>query len=326
MNKIICFGSAGKDIFFPTKDGSVVETPDDLMSQKKIAFELGAKIKIDNRCEALGGCAANVAMGLSRLGIETACVSNVGNDEIGEWVMNELKKNKIKTDFINKEIGKKSDLSAIVVDKKSADRVIFTNKNSSGKLNLACEKFRDAKWFFIGDVHGDWKTQVKKIIKIAQEGEKLIAMNPREVYIRENLQEVVSAIGHCELLFVNKDEALEIVSQRGNFSAKDLNNKNFLLKELKKLGTKIVVITDGVRGASASDGKKIFFVPGKKVKAVDSTGAGDAFASGFLGAYLRKKTLKDCLNWGIANSSSEVQFYGSIEGLLNEKEILGEIG
>ena len=81
-------------------------------------------------------------------------------------------------------------------------------------------------------------------------------------------------------------------------------------------------MTDGVRGAWASDGTETFFVPGRKVKALDSTGAGDAFASGFLGSYLKEKTLKECLDWGIANSSNEVQFYGSIDGLLDEEGIL----
>ena len=319
MYEIICFGSAGKDIFFPTTCGSIIETPEDLVSQKKIAFELGAKIKIENRFESLGGCAANVAVGLSRLGIEATCVSNVGDDEIGGWVVRELEKNGIKTECINKELGKKSDLSAIIVDEKSADRVIFTNKNSSGKLNLDREKFKEAEWFFISDVHGDWEAQVEEIFKIAKEEKKHVAMNPREVYIKDNPQEVIAAFSRCELIFINKDEAIELLSQAGNFSATDLNDEKFLVQELKKLGTQIVVITDGVRGAWASDGGEVFFVPGRKVNAVDSTGAGDAFASGFLGAYFKEKPLKVCLDWGIANSSSSVQFYGAIEGLLDEE-------
>ncbi len=321
MYEIICFGSAGKDIFFPTKNGDIIETPEDLASQKKIAFELGAKIKIEERFESLGGCAANVAIGLSRLGIRATCVSNIGDDAIGEWIIGELANNNIKSDFINKEVGKKSDLSAIVVDEKSADRVIFTNKNSSGKLKLDREKFKDAKWFFISDVHGDWEFQVEEIIKIAQEDKKKIAFNPREVYIKENSCEVINAVKHCELVFLNKDEAIEIISQMDNFSVSEMEDEKFLLEEMRKLGAKVVALTDGVRGAWASDGNEIFFVPGKKVNAVDSTGAGDAFASGFIGAYLKKKTLQECLNWGIANSSHEVQFYGAIEGLLDEKNI-----
>jgi sugar/nucleoside kinase (ribokinase family) len=73
MEKIICIGSSAKDIFFPTNEGKIFETPKDITSQRKIAFELGAKYHIENRFESLGGCAVNVACGLRRLGIESSC-------------------------------------------------------------------------------------------------------------------------------------------------------------------------------------------------------------------------------------------------------------
>jgi len=85
MNKVICIGSASKDVFFPTSKGIVTETPEDLTAQKKITFELGAKYQIDDRYEAPGGVAANVAQGISRLGVEVGCCSKIGNDEIGKW-------------------------------------------------------------------------------------------------------------------------------------------------------------------------------------------------------------------------------------------------
>ena len=130
MNKVICFGSAGRDIFFPTSEGKIIETPEDMLSQKKIAFELGAKIRIKERHESLGGCAANVAVGLARLGLNASCASSVGDDSIGEWVKKELEKNLVDVTLLSIEEGRKSDFSAIIVDESSAERVIFTNKNS----------------------------------------------------------------------------------------------------------------------------------------------------------------------------------------------------
>jgi ribokinase len=54
---------------------------------------------------------------------------------------------------------------------------------------------------------------------------------------------------------------------------------------------------------------------------VETTGAGDAFASGFLAAYVKSKTLPECLQWGAANAGNSVKFYGGVEGLLTEKEM-----
>jgi ribokinase len=328
MTKIICVGSTGKDIFFPTSEGKIIETPQDLESQKKIAFELGAKIRIKDRFESLGGCAANVAVGFSRLGIEASCVSNVGDDSIGAWAIKELEKNKVGTEFIKIEKGKKSDFSAIVVDERSADRVIFTNKNSSGQLNLGKEIAQQADWIFLSDVHGDWKNQVASVVELAKNENKKIAFNPREVYIKENPQEVIKTIADCEVVFVNKDEAIEIISSLGEkYSNEELNSEKFLLERLLSLGAKIVTLTDGKRGAWVFSDDEIISSGEVSVStAVDSTGAGDAFASGFLASYVKEKEISECLKWGIAQSTSVVTHYGAIEGLLSEEEMLNKIG
>ncbi|MFZ2189133.1 MAG: carbohydrate kinase family protein [Candidatus Moraniibacteriota bacterium] len=325
MNKIICIGSACKDVFFPTSEGRIVETPDEILSQKKIEFELGAKYKIENRYEALGGCAVNVAVGLARLGTQVSCYSHIGNDHIADWILSELKKNNVGTEFITKDEKLSSDMSAIVVDRASAERVIFSNQKANANLEIIPEKISSAEWIFIGDLHGNWQGHLDLIFRVAKENRIKLAYNPKQINIHDDVKKIVEIIVGTKILFLNKDEALEILSQTNDFSTEDLEDENFLLTGLKKIGAEIVVMTDGVRGAWASDGAETFFVPGRKVEALDSTGAGDAFASGFLGAYLKEKTLKECLDWGIANSSNEVQFYGSIDGLLDEEGILKKI-
>lgn len=321
MQKIICIGSACKDVFFPTEEGKIIETPEDILSQRKIEFELGAKYKIEDRYEALGGCAVNVAAGLARLGTQVSCYSHIGNDHIADWILSELKKNNVGTEFITKDKKLSSDMSAIVVDRNSGERVIFSNQKANTKLEIIPEKISSAEWIFIGDLHGNWQENLDSILSVAREDKIKLAYNPKQINIHDDVKKVVEIIAGTQVLFLNKDESLEVLSQVGDFSAADLEDENFLLEELKKLGAGIVVITDGVRGAWASDGGETFFVPGRKVNAVDSTGAGDAFASGFLGAQLRSKNLKECLDWGIANSSSSVQFYGAIDGLLDEEGI-----
>jgi len=325
MTKIICIGSACKDVFFPTAEGRIVETPDELLSQRKIEFELGAKYRIEERYEALGGCATNVAVGLARLGVEVSCYAHIGNDQIADWIIAELGKNGVGVELVTKEAELTSDMSAIIVDKASGERVIFSNQKANARLEIIPKKINSAEWIFIGDLHGDWQGKLDLIFKVAEENKIKLAYNPRQSNIHEDVQKIKEKITRTNVLFLNKDEALEILSQINNFSAVELEDENFLLQELKKLGAEIVIITDGVRGAWVSDNSETFFVPGRKVNAVDSTGAGDAFASGFFGAQLKEKTLKECLDWGIANSSNSVQFYGATRGLLDEKGILGKI-
>ncbi|HDH07662.1 MAG TPA: carbohydrate kinase family protein, partial [Candidatus Moranbacteria bacterium] len=97
MNQVICIGSASKDVFFPTARGIITNTPEDLTSQKKISFELGAKYQIEDRYEAPGGVAANVSQGLARLGIKAGCCSKIGDDKLGMWIVDELEKENVDT-------------------------------------------------------------------------------------------------------------------------------------------------------------------------------------------------------------------------------------
>lgn len=326
MAKILCFGSSGKDIFFPTGEGKVAKTPEDLTAQKKITFELGAKYAVKKRYEALGGCAANVASGLAKLGIEAVCESSVGDDMDGIWIREELKKNGVNIDLIKVEKSTKSDMSAIVIDDSSGDRVIFTSRTSGGKIEISAEKARDADWFFIGDVHGQWKNHIENIIELAKKENKRIVFNPREAGIHEDAAEIIEAMGLSEVVFVNKDEAIEIVSHITDFKKEKLNDEKYLLEKLSSLEMKIMVLTDGERGAWASDGQKTFHAQALKISAVDATGAGDSFLSGFLAAFTKEKTLEECLKWGIVLSSNVVGHYGAIEGLLSEEELVQKIG
>lgn len=322
MDNVICVGSACKDIFFPTAEGAVTETPEDLLSQKKIAFELGAKYKIETRYESLGGVAANVASGLARLGVEAACYSHIGDDDMADWITEELGKSGVTTDLISREKNYPSDLSAIIVDKKSGDRVIFSNQKANSRMEIFPKKMKGAEWFYIGDLHGNWEEDADKIIQTAKENNIKVSINPRQVNIRDNVGKVIEIIKSSNVVFLNKDESIEILSGLGkNFSEKKLNDEIFLIKNIRELGPEMVAVTDGIRGAWGYDGKNILHIPSIERNPVETTGAGDAFASGFLGAYIKEKTLDECLKWGTANAGSSVKFYGGIEGLLKENEI-----
>ena len=92
---------------------------------------------------------------------------------------------------------------------------------------------------------------------------------------------------------------------------------------LQNLGPKMTVITDAEHGASASDGKN--FVESDVVEInkpiVDKTGAGDAFASGFLSALIYEKSVDVALKWGLKNSSACIREVGPMNGILTKTEI-----
>ena len=297
-------------------------TPNDLLSQEKIAFELGAKYAIGQRYETLGGNSVNVAVGLARLGEDVSVCAAVGDDMVGKWAISELRKTGVGIGLIKIENDCQSDLSAIVVDERSADRIIFSNHVASEKLIFDSSKIGYPGWIFIGDLSGNWHDNIDKIIDAGRHNKSRLAFNPRQKTIHDDVGKIMETISRCELLFVNKDEALEIVSGCGDSSGPELmENEEYLAKVLHRLGAKVVAITDGHRGAWGYDGRELLHAEALMQQAVDSTGAGDAFTSGFLAARIKGSDLDVCLKWGIANSSFSVKEYGGQKGLLNEEEI-----
>lgn len=324
--KIICIGSASMDIFFPTEEGIIIDTPEDITSQKKFAFELGAKYQIDDRYESLGGCAANVSVGLSRLGTETGCYSRIGNDLLGKSIEERLNVEGVNVSLIQHDEKYKSDLSAIIVDKKSGERTIFFNRDANEKLKVTESDLEGAEWIFISALNGDWKGNLDKILEHCEKSKAKIALNPGQRNMKDDCKKVIDAIKKCEILILNKDEAIEIISHLGeSFDKEDINDEKFLLAKLKDFGPSIVALTDGARGAWSFDGESYFYNKVVGINPTETTGAGDAFNSGFLAAYLKGKKVEECLRWGIANSGNSLNFYGAIEGLLKEDEMLDKI-
>ena len=332
MNQVICVGSSGKDIFFPTDKGIILDTSEDITSQKKLAFELGAKYQIDDRFEALGGCAANVSAGLSRLGIKVSCCTRIGDDMLGEWIKKELENNEVDTSLVQTEKNCRSDLSAIVVNTGSGERTIFFNRDANEKLEIFPEKLKNTEWIFVSGLNGDWEKNLNAVINLAKKEKIKLAFNPGQRNIKDNPRQIIEAIKACDLLLLNKDEAIEIIrslqltylsdsptdrSDRQITDNEKLNNEIFLIKKLRELGPKNIALTNGLSGVWASDDENLFRIQATEDKPVDTTGAGDAFSSAFLAARLREMHIIESLKWGTVNGGNVVRFYGAIEGLLS---------
>ncbi len=319
MNKIICIGSGAKDVFFPLSEAEIkiIDNPSDITAQKLMAFEYGAKYHIKDRYEAPGGCAANASQGLSRLGLDAFCYCRVGEDADGKWVVEALKKENVNTDLIQHDCDFRTDLSCILVNEKEGDRTIFYNRDANEKLIVNAEDL-NADWIFVSALNGNWEKNLDTILRAAKEKGIKVAFNPGQENIKDNPGKIKEAIAQTEVLFVNRDEATEIVN-------KNDNEINMLFHDLFGLGAKVVAITDGKDGAYVLDGEKILFTDALVKKAVDMTGAGDAFSSGFLAAHIKGKSLEECLKWGTANGGNVVNFYGGVEGLLRESEIEDKI-
>lgn len=324
MFQIICIGSSSKDIFFPTKEGVVFDTPEEITSQKKLAFELGAKYQIEKIFEAPGGCAANVAQGLSRMGLKVACYTKIGKDEVGRWIKDELKKEKVSRKLLQADKACRSDVSAIIVDEKSGEHIIFFNRESNTKLEIIPRKIKNTQRIFVSALNGEWEKNIDIILEVAKKNNIGILFNPGQRNIKDNPKKVLKIIKHSEVVVLNKDEAIEIILDNGHeIEESKLNDEIFLIRTIASFNRGVVALTDGENGSWVFKDNSIYFSKIFVKNPVDTLGAGDAFSSGFLAGYVLGKPIEESLKMGIANSTNVILYYGAKEGLIR-REFVGD--
>ena len=321
MSRVICVGSVAKDIFFPTAEGVFLDTPEDVMAQRKVAFEVGAKYQIEDRFEALGGVAANMSVGLARLGIPVSCYGGIGNDDIGAWIRREFEREGVDAKLLEEYPGVKSDLSAILTFTGNGERTIFYNRDSAERLRVDASKFSGASLVVVSALNGDWEENIRHAVLGAKNAGAKLAVNPGQRNMKDNLSRVLEAVGQADVLLLNKDEAIELVSGLSR-DVSSFNDEAFLLRALFRHGAKKIAMTDGARGAWGYDGAECFRATANRPKrGIDTTGAGDAFGSAFLAAEMFGKSLAESLRWGVANGTQVIYSYGAIEGLLRREEM-----
>jgi sugar/nucleoside kinase (ribokinase family) len=286
MYDLISIGSITRDVFVSTDRGKIFKTLKDKLAPAWLGFELGEKICVDAIVETGGGVATNLSMGTKKLGLKSSAIGP-----------------------------QKPAISAIVIDKKTGERIIFYQK-SSGAINLAKHNKIKTKWLSVSSLTGKWTKQADQIAKYVAKTKTGLILLPSTSQIRDDFADLKKLLKIAKILILNKNEALEMTSKMKNHGS-----DNYLIKYLHSLGPEIVCMTDGTKGAWASDGKNILHIPIIRVKAVDCTGAGDAFAAGFLGFHLKGAPLKESLRAGIINSASVVQHIGTTRGLMTRKEI-----
>jgi ribokinase len=305
---IITVGSATVDVFAHT-DPSQSEIVIDSHNNKDIAYPLGAKILIKELNTFVGGGGTNTAVAFSRMGLKTAFIGKIGRDDNGRTINNCLFHERI--DFIG-TYGMISGYS-VILDSVAEDRTIFTYKGCNDELLVNDVDFKliDSKWLYLSSMLNDsFHTQVKIALYAHKKGIK-IAYNPSLYTVKTGPYRIRKILDKSEIIIFNKEEAQALV--------KDTSGNIFtLLSQVAELGPKIVVITDGKNGAHCYNtyDKTFYSARPLRVKMKETTGAGDAFASGFVAGILRGKDIKFSLKMGMLNSESVISCLGSKNVLL----------
>ena len=307
---ILCIGDITTDAFIKLKDAEVHCDIDN--ENCKLCVRFGDKIPYESVevVKAVGN-SANASVSASRLSLSSGLLAYIGDDLNGKECLEELEKNNVITDYVRTEKGKNTNYHYVLWY--DVERTILVKHEH---FDYKLGDIGKPKWIYLsslGENSLEYHLEIAKFIK--ENKETKLAFQPGTFQIKLGKDTLKDIYQNTEVFFCNVEEAQIILSEKD----RDLKK---LLNGIFDLGPKIVVITDGINGAYAFDGKEFLFIPVYPHKPFERTGAGDAFASTLISALILGKTLKEAMTWGPINSMSVVQHIGAQKGLLTEEKIL----
>lgn len=278
----------------------------------------------DNSCNKysryFGGSPANITMNIKRLGGNPIISASVGNDRLGEFLINNLKKNNINTEFINKVnnstsmvLVTKSKETPLPIFYRSADYNLEYNEDigsilkNSKIVHFSCWPISQKKS----------RKVIEKVIEEARKNNVLIGFDP-------NYHEMIWEEGHDGIEYIkNLIGKLDIIKP-SEVDAERIfgpdTPENHVDKFIK-CGAKLVIMTLGKDGAIVSNGTETIKFKTLATEVVDTTGAGDAFWGGFYTALTSNYPLKEALNIGFATSAFKLKNVGAIAELPSIEEL-----
>lgn len=291
MNKyIVVFGGCSIDLLFKETTNGYLNEP---------------------TSKNFGGKGANQAIACSRAGYSVKMITCVGNDEIGEAIIKNLKNNNIDTrccEFIDNV---SNDISMIKVSLEGQNDIF----RQSGIINCFNTKLVDKYANVIKNAD-----MVIAQYKVPQEVSEYLI----DFCYKNNVKIVITPCRPERLSILNKKN-IEIINKITFLTCNEneakivFNNENF--EEIVTNFPNKVIITLGEKGAIFHDGKKIVRLPAFKVKnVVDTTGAGDTLNGNFVARILSGYSIEDSLKYAMASSSIKIQSESAQKGMPTKEE------
>jgi ribokinase len=269
---------------------------------------------IEDYTEACGGSAANTAVALARLGCKVGYIGKVGCDREGDLLIQDFCTEGVNTDgVIHAEQGKSGSVLGFV-DKKGA-RALYINPGVNDTINIDEVKSRyasQAQFLHLTSFVGDESFQTQKKLLDAIPDSTQISFDPGALYARRGFASLEPIIKKTCVLMPNAIELTLLTGEIDYCKGAD---------SMIGRGIKIVAVKLGGDGCYVTDGRERHFIEPFKVKAVDTTGAGDAFCAGFLYGLVNSKGLLECGRLGNFVASRCVTKMGARTGLPFAKDL-----
>ncbi|MBI1972060.1 MAG: carbohydrate kinase family protein [Candidatus Aenigmarchaeota archaeon] len=325
MVDVVGMGALNEDIISAIKPGKEEELLKRIKKEGRhhIATYDDYTDYLDFKLRVDGGSAANTITGLAMAGWKCSFISELGNDETAAFIEKQLNKQGIET--VIKKVDGKTGSCGIILHADGKYSVLF-KEGVSDDIELSDDmlnKVRSCKLFHLSPFASfkslsSLKTQAALAVEAKKSG-VVVSVSPGRLYAEtftsadktEKQQLAERLLSNSDIIFINKNEARMISGEENHESASQ--------KILSIFNPKIVCITLGSKGCHVRTVDKNFVLETSYAKPVTTLGAGDAFAAGFLDAYLRGNSVEECAKQGNEFASVCVNFIDPNEYLARIK-------
>lgn len=304
--KILAIGKGTQDVFLhsdefnPHKQGKHIFTE----------IPLGIKMEVDDVTFSTGGNATNVAVTFARQGLQAQYMWPLGTDPVSNIILDDLDKESVDTRYVVQKDRYSSGYSLILIAT-NGERTIMNHRGVSTDktgVDLDFDAIKDADWIYPTSLGNGGLELLNKLTHAAKTGGTKVMLNPAGPELAEP-DKLRTILEDVDVLCLNKEEMQQLVHGES-------------LEELVRHGLQfcpVAIVSDGPNGVVASDGKTIIRAGMyEDVPVKDRTGAGDAFASGFLSQWAQGKSLKESIVFASANSTNVVTKVGAKAGILHK--------
>ncbi|MBI2622637.1 MAG: adenosine kinase [Candidatus Levybacteria bacterium] len=305
MLDIIGIGSTFVDYFFDADNKILnkynLRPEDDFLFSEKNISPIDIFENLSLLSKSPGGISVNTIVVLGALGVNVSYCGVIGKDKDGNYFFNNLKRvdkhHLIKSGTMGR--------CACLLSHNRRYRTFLSQVNPRDNdffKNVDYNYLNNSKVIHVSSFLLNPEKNLKNLNKIFKKIKNpLISFSPSIAYVNLGLKAILPLLEKTHVIFLNEQEIKKLI----NKNPKDAS------KYLLTYGVKIVACTMGAKGVLITSGKEQFFSPSPKVKKViDTTGAGDAFAAGFLYGLIKNKSLKWSAKFANKIASKSVSDFG----------------
>ncbi len=269
---------------------------------------------IQSHSESCGGSAANTVVALARLGCKVGFVGKIADDKEGTLLLEDFRREGVDTSGVIR-VGQ-GDSGQVVgfVDEKG-DRALYIDSGVNDTIafeEVKADYVSQARFLHLTSFVGDQSFQTQSQLLKTLPANVMVSFDPGALYAQKGFAALKTIIKRSYVLMPNANELRLITGEEDYCMGAD-----FLIG----LGVRVVAVKLGADGCYVTDGRERLRIEAFKVKAVDTTGAGDAFCAGFLYGLLHDKNLHDCARLGNFVASRCVMKMGARAGLPYVKDL-----